>query len=71
MIREQHYNYTEIAWILGYTSIHYFSRDFKKTAGMSPSESARTVKARSPKAINSGCGTFFDSFDFILSDKQS
>jgi AraC-like DNA-binding protein len=52
MIREQQYNFTEIAGILGYTSIHYFSRDFKKTAGMSPSEYARTVKARSFKSPN-------------------
>jgi YesN/AraC family two-component response regulator len=50
MIREQQYNFTEIARILGYTSIHYFSRDFKKATGMSPSEYARTVKARSFKS---------------------
>ncbi|MGO4538812.1 AraC family transcriptional regulator [Paenibacillus sp. 2TAB19] len=46
LIREQHYNYTEIAAILGYSSIHYFSRDFKKSTGMSPSDYARTAKAR-------------------------
>lgn len=46
LIREEHYNYTEIAAMLGYASIHYFSRDFKKTTGMSPSEYARTAKAR-------------------------
>lgn len=46
LIREHQYNYTEIASILGYASIHYFSRDFKKSTGMSPSEYARTLKAR-------------------------
>lgn len=46
LIREQHYNYTEIAAMLGYSSIHYFSRDFKKSTGMSPTDYARTAKAR-------------------------
>lgn len=40
------YNFTEIAAMLGYASIHYFSRDFKKTVGMSPSDYAKSVKAR-------------------------
>ncbi|WP_336785425.1 AraC family transcriptional regulator [Paenibacillus sp. MMO-177] len=46
MIREQQYNMTEIAAMLGYSSIHYFSRDFKKATGMPPSDYARTAKAR-------------------------
>lgn len=46
LIREQHYNYTQIADRLGYASIHYFSRSFKQATGMSPSEYARSVKAR-------------------------
>lgn len=46
LIREKQYNLTEIAARLGYGSIHYFSRDFKKTTGMSPSEYAKSVKAR-------------------------
>lgn len=45
-MREGPYNITEIANLLGYTSIHYFSRDFKKTVGMSPSDYAKSVKAR-------------------------
>ncbi|NOV00741.1 AraC family transcriptional regulator [Paenibacillus planticolens] len=45
-IREGRYNFTEIAAMLGYASIHYFSRDFKKTVGMSPSDYAKSVKAR-------------------------
>ncbi|MCM3631105.1 AraC family transcriptional regulator [Paenibacillus glycanilyticus] len=46
LIREQQYNFTEIAAMLGYSSIHYFSRDFKKATGMPPSDYARTAKAR-------------------------
>ncbi|WP_256759258.1 AraC family transcriptional regulator [Cohnella sp. WQ 127256] len=52
LIREKHYNYTEIATMLGYASIHYFSRDFKKSTGMSPSEYARTLKARADSTGN-------------------
>ncbi|MFD0672393.1 helix-turn-helix domain-containing protein [Cohnella sp. GCM10027633] len=47
LIREHKYNLTEISARLGYASIHYFSRDFKKNAGMSPSEYAKTVKMKS------------------------
>ncbi|SDO28644.1 AraC-type DNA-binding protein [Paenibacillus sp. yr247] len=46
LIREEPYNISEIAAMLGYASIHYFSRDFKKAVGMSPSDYAKSVKAR-------------------------
>ena len=46
MIREEHYNFTEISKKLGYDSIHYFSRQFKKITGMSPSEYASSVKVK-------------------------
>lgn len=46
MMREEHYNFTEIAEKLGYTSIHYFSRHFKRVTGMTPSEYASSVKAK-------------------------
>ncbi|HEX7058095.1 MAG TPA: AraC family transcriptional regulator [Bacilli bacterium] len=46
LIREEQYNFTEIAAKLGYGSIHYFSKDFKKATGMPPSEYARSAKAR-------------------------
>ncbi|BBH23482.1 hypothetical protein Back11_48270 [Paenibacillus baekrokdamisoli] len=45
-IREEIYNLTEVSNLLGYSSIHYFSRHFKKTVGMTPTEYARTIKAR-------------------------
>lgn len=45
LIREGKANFTEIASSLGYQSIYYFSRHFKKVTGMSPSEYAGSVKA--------------------------
>jgi AraC-like DNA-binding protein len=44
MIRETDETFTEIAFHLGYDSIHYFSRYFKKATGMTPSEYALSVK---------------------------
>jgi YesN/AraC family two-component response regulator len=46
LIRENTYNYTQIADILGYSSIHYFSSAFKKATNMTPSEYAISVKAK-------------------------
>ncbi|MDF2658830.1 MAG: transcriptional regulator, AraC family [Paenibacillus sp.] len=46
MIREELYNYSEIADRLGYSSVHYFSSTFKKATGMTPTEYARTAQAR-------------------------
>ncbi len=43
-IREEQYNFTQIATLLGYESIHYFSRQFKQFTGMSPSEYSKSVK---------------------------
>lgn len=44
MIRSGHMNFTQIADSLGYTSIHYFSRQFKKISKMTPSEYASSIK---------------------------
>ena len=44
MIREGGHNFTEISSHLGYSSIHYFSRHFKKATGMTLSEYASSVK---------------------------
>lgn len=49
LIREGRMNFTEIAAALGYQSIYYFSRYFKKVAGMTPSEYAHSVKMLSGK----------------------
>lgn len=43
MICQTTMNYTEIAEALGYTSVHYFSKQFKNKTGKSPSEFARSV----------------------------
>lgn len=45
MIRTSRMNFTQIAESLGYTSIHYFSRQFKKVTGMTPSNYASSIKA--------------------------
>jgi AraC-like DNA-binding protein len=45
MIREESLNFTEISERLGYSSIHYFSRHFKKVTNMTPSEYSLSVKA--------------------------
>lgn len=47
MIREDHYNFTQIADTLGFSSIHYFSRQFKHITGMTPSEYSSSIKALS------------------------
>lgn len=44
IIRSENINFTQIADELGYSSIHYFSRQFKKVSGMTPSEYASSVK---------------------------
>lgn len=47
MIREESGNFSQISDYLGYSSIHYFSRQFKKFTGMTPSEYASSIKALS------------------------
>lgn len=44
-LREADYNISQISEMLGYSSIHYFSRQFKKITGMSPSEYSSSIKA--------------------------
>ncbi len=49
LIRDNHLNFTQISDVLGYTSIHYFSRQFKKLTGMTPSEYSSSIKVLSEK----------------------
>ena len=51
LIRENQMNFTQISEFLGYSSIHYFSRQFKKIAGMTPSEYASSIMALSEKHL--------------------
>jgi YesN/AraC family two-component response regulator len=44
-LREGNYNISQISDILGYSSVHYFSRQFKKITGMSPSEYSLSIQA--------------------------
>ena len=46
LIRDGQMNFTEIAESLGFNSLHYFSRLFKKTSGLSPSEFKDNTKTK-------------------------
>lgn len=46
MIREGQYNISEIAELLSFTTVQYFSRRFKQVTGMTPSEYASSVQVR-------------------------
>ncbi len=45
LIRQKRHNFTEIARILGFDSIHYFSACFRRHFGMTPSEYKTSVKS--------------------------
>ena len=47
-LRENNYNITQISEILGYSNIHYFSRQFKKVTGMSPTQYSASIQAILP-----------------------
>lgn len=49
MIRDNQLNFTQIADSLGYSSIHYFSRQFKQITTMTPSEYATSIRLLSEK----------------------
>lgn len=57
LIREGRLNFTQIAAYLGYQSVHYFSRRFRISTGMSPSEYRRSVKmlSENPGAQPDNC----------------
>jgi len=43
LIKENVYTISEISAMLGFTSIHYFSRKFKQVFGITPSDYAKTI----------------------------
>lgn len=45
MIRENEYNFTEIAEVLAFNTPQYFTTAFKRISGMTPSEYAKSVKS--------------------------
>ena len=45
LIRMRSMNFSEISEKLGYSSIQYFSRQFKKITGMTPTEYSNSIKA--------------------------
>ena len=49
LIRDNKMSITEIADYLGYTSIHYFSRQFRHLTFMSPTEYASSIKSLSDR----------------------
>lgn len=49
MIRDNQLNFTQIADRLGYSSIHYFPRQFKQITTMTPSEYATSIRLLSEK----------------------
>ncbi len=49
LIRDGCLNFTQIADQLGFSSIHYFSKQFKRLAGMTPTEYSQSVRSLSEK----------------------
>lgn len=49
LIRQEEYNFTEIAQRLGFSSLHYFSQWFKTQTHLSPTEYATSMKSRSER----------------------
>ncbi|MCC8101392.1 MAG: AraC family transcriptional regulator [Clostridiales bacterium] len=45
LIRENQMNFTQISDFLGYSSVHYFSRQFKSISKMTPSEYSSSIEA--------------------------
>jgi AraC-like DNA-binding protein/quercetin dioxygenase-like cupin family protein len=44
-IRDDNYNVTQIAELLGYSGPHYFSRQFRQKTGMSPLQYSKSIKS--------------------------
>lgn len=52
LIRDSSMNFTQISERLGYSSMHYFSRQFKNLVGMSPSEYVSSIMAIAEGGFN-------------------
>lgn len=50
-IRSERMNFSQIAETLGYSSVHYFSRQFKRITRMTPSEYACSIKAMAEESV--------------------
>ena len=46
LLRKGGYNFTEISAIVGFSSVHYFSRIFKQYENQSPTNYIKTIKSR-------------------------
>lgn len=46
LLRKGEYNFTEISAIVGFSSVHYFSRIFKQYENQSPTSYIKTIKSR-------------------------
>lgn len=46
LIRKKSYSFSEISDMLGYSSLNYFSKQFKKTTDMTPTAYSRAIEAR-------------------------
>ena len=52
LIRGRRMNFTQIADHLGYSSVHYFSRQFKRITDMTPSEYTASIKRLSEPPVS-------------------
>ena len=49
LLKNTDYSITQISEMMGYSSIHYFSKLFKKETGMNPATYAKSIKIKSDK----------------------
>lgn len=64
-------NVSQIAESLGYQSIHYFSRLFKKVVGIAPTDYVSRIKDNRPINILHNANTPEGEFEIPVRDKYS